>query len=76
MARTGGPVSSPGHLGLSHPKKIHVAGQDREVGIGRCHQAIARVPIAEEHVRDQLQAGLPAHWLTKKEHPCKRKGMK
>lgn len=64
-------VSSPGHLGFSHPKKIHVTGQNREMGIGGRRQTSPRVPIAEKDIHDQLQACLPAYWLPKEEHPFK-----
>lgn len=47
-------LSLPGHLGFSHPKEIHVAGQDWEMGIGGCRQTCPRVPIAEEDIHDQL----------------------
>lgn len=30
-----------------------------------------RVPIAQEHVNNKLQACLPPHWLTKQNHPWK-----
>lgn len=69
MVKTRDPVSLPGHLGFSHPKEIHVAGQDREMGIGSRCQTSPRVPIAEKDIYDQLQACLPADWLPKKEHP-------
>lgn len=66
-----GTVSSPGHLGFSHPKKIHVTGQNREMGIRGRRQTSPRVPIAEKDIHDQLQACLPANWLPKEEHPFK-----
>lgn len=47
-------VSSPGHLGFSHPQEVHVAGQDREVGIWSCLQASPRVSIAKEDIQNQL----------------------
>lgn len=62
-------VSSPGHLGFSHPQEIHVASQDREVGVRSCHQPSPRVSIAKEDIHNQLQACLPADWLPKKEDP-------
>lgn len=64
-------MSSPGHLGFSHPKEIHVAGQDREMRIGGRRQTSPWVPIAEKDIHDQLQACLPADWLPKEEHPFK-----
>lgn len=64
-------MSSPGHLGFSHPKEIHVTGENREMGVGgRCHTS-PRVPIAEKDIHDQLQACLPADWLPKEQHPFK-----
>lgn len=70
-AKARDPVSSPRHLGLGHPEEVCVAGQDREVGVGGRCQTRARVPITQEDVHDQLQAGLPTHWLPKEEHPCR-----
>lgn len=66
-----GTMSSPGHLGFSHPKKIHVTGQDREMGIRGRRQTCPRVPIAEKDIHDQLQACLPAYWLPKEEYSFK-----
>lgn len=68
-------VSLPGHLGFSHPKEIHVAGQDRKMGIRGCRQTSPRVPIAEKDIHDQLQACLPADWLPKEKHPFKEQSM-
>lgn len=62
-------MSSPGHAGLGHPQEIHVAGQNRKVGIRSCRQASSRVSIAKKDICNQLQVCLPADWLPKKEDP-------
>lgn len=58
----------PGHVGLCHPLEIHVASQKGDVRVGVRLGKVVRVSVGHQHINDQLQNGLPPHWLSKKHH--------
>lgn len=48
---------------LSHPHKVHVTGQQGEVGHRLGVVSTAEVTIGQQNINDQLQVGLPSNWL-------------
>ena len=55
QAEEEGAVTEPGHGGLRHPLEVHVARQDRQVGVGDVRGVGGRVAIGDQHVQKKLQ---------------------